>query len=209
MKRSSIVLMAVIAALCFVGPAAQASIVTFDMQASGDGTYELFAHASLGDNFGIAYFNADLVNILTATHESPRALDMGTGAVRGFTIGRADLAGPGALFAGQNTTDLATLIYGIGQTPGSFSTLPFATDVGVPWDMPVLLASGPWDTGGPSPAFGNEVLANIFTEEWTSGGIPAGLVVSADVVLVSGLTAGDFDLAIGYSAACGTNCKRQ
>ena len=185
MRERGILLLVMIAALCFVGPAAQAALVTFDMQAHGNGTYDLYASTPIADSAGIAGFNVDLVNILTAVHESPRALDLGVGAVRGFTSGRTDLAGPGALFAGQNTTDLASLIYGIGQTPGTFAMIPLGTDVGVPWTAPVLLASGTYDLAGPSPWFGNEVLANVFTQAYDGAPpAPEGFVVSADVALI-------------------------
>lgn len=130
-----------------------------------DGTFDLYASASPGDNAGISFFNVDLVGILTATHQSPRALDLGTGTVRGFTVGRGDLAGDGPLFAGQDTSSgtTASLIFGIGQTAGSFTLLPLGTDVGVPWAVPVLLASGTYSTNPASPDFGQEVVANVFT----------------------------------------------
>ena len=77
-KRScSIVLMAMIGVLCFVGPAATAASVTLDMRDNNDGTFDLYASSTLGDNSGIAYYNIDLVNILTAVHESPTDFVLG------------------------------------------------------------------------------------------------------------------------------------
>ena len=164
MRVSIFLFVAMIAALCFVGSAAQAATVHFELMDYLDGTYEVYGSASLGDNAGISYFNIDLVNILTATHETPRAMDMGTGYVRGFTVGRTNLTGDGPLFAGQDisgTTD--PLIFGIGQTAGSFTLFPFATDEGVPWTAPVLIASGTYSTNPAEPNFGTEVVANVFT----------------------------------------------
>lgn len=189
MRGSSILLVAMIAALCFVGPAAQAAIVTFDLQDHGDGTFDLYASTPIPDSSGIAGFNVDLVNILTATHESPKADDTALFVTRGFTSGRIDLAGPGALFAGQDTSSGSVpdnLIYGIGQTPGTFPTNPLnPNNVGVPWTAPVLIASGTYDIQGPDPWFGNQVLANVFTQAYQGAPPPPeGFVAVAGVVLI-------------------------
>ena len=182
-RRSSIVLMAMIALLCFVGSAAQAATVTLDLQADAGGTFDLYASSSQGDNFGIAYYYIDLVNILTATHQSPVGNDVAMGGMAGFSGGRSDLTGDGALFAYQDTNSgnaPDSLIYSIGQTVG---TRALTDATGVPWAAPVLLASGTYDTQGPAPWFGQEVLVTVFAFEWTGGDIP-GLIEQADVVLI-------------------------
>ena len=175
-RRSSILLVATMAVLCFVGSAAQAvGTVDFELVDYLDGTFELYASASLGDNAGISYYNVDLVGILTATHQSPKAVDLGSGNTRGFTVGRGDLAGPGPLFAGQDPSSGTTnsLIYGIGQTAGSFPILPFPADVGVPWAAPVLIATGTYSLNPGSPDFGQEVFANVFTVQGELDADPA------------------------------------
>ena len=164
MRGSSIVLMAMIAVLCFVGPAATAATVTLDLRDNQDGTFDLYATATLGDNAGISFFNIDLVNILTATHQSPKGVDMDAGFItRGFTSGGPDLTGDGALFAYQNTLDLPTCIFGIGQTAGTMNTA--GSPRGIPWAVPVLLASGTYD-GVQRPwqdYVGTEYPVNVFT----------------------------------------------
>jgi hypothetical protein len=171
-------LVALIAALCFVGPAAQGATIIFDLRDHFDGTFDLYASASLGDNAGIAFFNVDLVNILTATQQSPKGLDDSLFITRGFDLGGGDLTGDGALWAGQNTASgdaPDNLVYGIGQTAGSFGTL--GTPRGVPWDAPVLIGSGTYSMDT-NPEFGAEVVGNVFTAE---GGVDA---EAADVVLI-------------------------
>ena len=144
-----------------------------------DGTFDLYASASLGDNAGIAFFNVDLVNILTATQQSPKGLDDSLFIVRGFDLGGGDLSGDGAMWAGQSTaSDDApdNLIYGIGQTAGTFGTL--GSPRGIPWDAPVLIASGTYSMNPASPWFGDEVVGNVFTAE---GEVDA---AAADVILI-------------------------
>ena len=170
-REKSIVVMALVAVLCLVGPAVQAVTVTLDMRDNDDGTFDLYASSSIGDNFGIAYYNIDLVNILTAVHQSPKALSAEIGAAVGFSGARSDLAAPGALFAYQDTlagTAPASLIYGIGQTAGTFPGTIFST-IGMPWTAPVLLASGTYTQGGAAPWFGQETPVNVFSSTWTEG----------------------------------------
>ena len=146
------------------GMVAQAATVHFELYDYMDGTLELYASASLGDNAGISFFNVDLVDILTGTHQSPKGVDMDAGFItRGFTGGAPDLAGDGALFAFQNTLDAPTLIYGIGQTAGTFNTA--GSPRGVPWAAPVLIASGTYSLNPANPDFGPEAVANVFTTD--------------------------------------------
>ena len=148
--------------------------------AAGTGTYKVYASSSSGDNAGIAAYDIALTNILTAVHESPRALELGVDVVRGFTVGRLndDLADHRALFAGQNTTDLPTLIFGIGQTAGNLSMIPIGSDVGVPWSAQVLLISGAYDNGGPEPSFNEAQTDVLIFQNGTGTGNP----VAADQI---------------------------
>ena len=55
----------------------------------------------------------------------------------------------------------------------------------MPWTAPVLIASGTYDTQGPDPWFGNQVLANVFTQVYQGAPPPPeGFVAVADVVLI-------------------------
>ena len=185
-REKSIVVMAMVAVLCFVGPAATAATLTLDLQVNAGGTFELYASTSPGDNFGILTFSIDLVNILTAMHQSPMGMDMDDAFMnKGFTGAGVDLGGPGALFAYQDMLSgsaPANLIYGIGQTAG---TRALTDATGVPWAAPVLLASGTYDSQGAAPWFGQEALVTVFTFKWTEPGdtIP-GIIAHADVVLI-------------------------
>jgi hypothetical protein len=174
-------------------------VVTFTLDDHEDGTFDIYASTQPGSSAGISYYNIDLVNILTAEDESPMGFDADALILRGFTIGGADLTGDEALFAAQDSVSgnaPDNLIYGIGQTAGSMNT--FGTPRGVPWDEMVLIASGTYTYGGPSPEFGDEIIANIFTEEWIDGEIWEGFIEAADVELVYISTElpipGDFDL---------------
>ena len=186
-REKCILVMGMIVVLCLLGSAVQAiPKVTLDMRDYGDGTYDLYASSSLGDNFGIVYFNIELINILTAVHQSPVAFSADVGGMVGFDGARADLSGPGALFANQTTNSgnaPANLIYGIGQTAGTFPGTIFS-DVGMPWLAPVQLCSGTYDTEGDAPEYvlGVDTVANVFAILWTVDEIPQGLAVQAEVV---------------------------
>ncbi len=185
-RRCSILLMAMLGLLCFVAPTAQAAYVTLDLQIDEAGTFDLYASTPLADSYGISFFAIDLENILTATHTSPTGLDLDVGYLnRGFTGAGSDLTGDGALFAYQDVISgngPDNLIYGLGQTAGSFATL--GNPRGMPWTAAVKIATGTWDIGGSAPNFGNDVAVNVFALEWTAGPIPRGLVEGADVVLI-------------------------
>ncbi len=172
-------------------------IVTLLLDDHGDGTLDLYA-STLGNNAGIAYYNIDLVNILAASHQSPMGFDLAMGGCGGFQWrGRPDLTGPGALWAYQDTLSgnaPASLIYGIGQTGGTRDLRYLLGATGVPWTAPVLLTTITYDTQGPGFSFGNSIAFNLFTQEWTEGPIPEGIVAAADEVRSSSLVAGDFDL---------------
>ena len=195
--------------------------VTFTLRDNGDGTFSVYASTSAGDNVGLSYYNIELENITSASDVAPSGVSP-TWVPFGFQGEGLDLpnmtpeAPMWTLFSYQNSA-LGQILYGIGQTSGTAATAVGPPSEGIPWEALVLLATGTYDTEGPSPAFGSEVLANIFTEEWTTGPIPDGLVELANVVLVYELRIpGDFDLdgdvdgvdfshwQIGYPMASGS-----
>jgi hypothetical protein len=187
MKRMSLLLAAV--SLLSVMGAAQASVVTLDLQVDqGAGTWELYGSASLDNNGGIAGFNIDLVDIASATVMAPKGYDMDSHENRGFTIRSADLTGDGAVFAGQNTTVEASLIYGIGQYAGTFNFDP-GSQTSVPWDAPVLLASGTC-AGGSSPWFGDSTNVNVFTDSGITTHAAGEIILTPEPAVLSLLALG-------------------
>ena len=130
------VLAALIVSLAMVASASAAIVVTLDAAPAGPGTYDLTATLSGDASGGLSFFSIELAGITSALNMAPVDLFMGTIPIAGFTVGGADLAGPGELFAGQNSTSPATLIYGIG-TGGSY--VPMGTPKNIPWDEPAVL----------------------------------------------------------------------
>ena len=179
-------------------PEPDPATVTFTLQDNGDGTFAVYASSSAGDNVGLSFYNIELENITSASDVAPSGVSP-TWVPFGFQGEGLDLPNmtPAApmwtLFSYQSSA-LDQILYGIGQTSGTAATAVGPPSEGIPWEALVLIATGTYDTEGPSPAFGSEVLANIFTEEWTTGPIPDGLVEAANVVLVYELLIpGDFD----------------
>ena len=192
-KRSCcIVSMAMIGILGFVGSPAQAANVYFDLQVDAGGTFELYALASLGDNYGLAYYNIPLGNILTASDVAPKGMHATTYQSMGFQGKGLDLPNTSVpeaqkwiLFSYQ-PDNAAQVLYGIGQTAGSFPLLAGPPSEGVPWAASVLLATGTYDTNGPTPGFGTpaDIKANLYNTD-------DGCTVDAATVYYSDLL--DFD----------------
>lgn len=166
--RNKIAALAVV--LVFASAAHAVPVVELWLETdAGAGTWNLWATASPAsisgdsfptDNAGIAGFNVDLAGIATATFKAPAGFDSTAFVNKGFTVGGANLTGPGAVFAGQNTTSANTLVYHVGQTPGSFDVLPSGT---VSWAVPALLYSGTFAPGAvPAVTAGS---ANVFLQE--------------------------------------------
>jgi hypothetical protein len=152
-------------------PSARAASIQFELWTFGPGnldgepvdTWKLMASiASAADNDGLSGYNIDLVNITSAANLRPRILD-GATPVQGFLVGGADLAGDGAIFAGQDSTDAASILYHVAE-PGFTGPNPAPlTGQNVPWGLPpILLATGAgaWQ----SVDFGASVNANVWTE---------------------------------------------
>ena len=151
-----------------------------------DNTWDLYATASQGDNAGMAGFNFELLNIDSANLLGPRGVDLDRGVERGFTIYTTKPEWFYKIFGGQPSIDetyVDQLIFGVGQTGGSFRAAPGS--VGVPWSVPVHLAEGTWS--GPSyPAFDPvHTAVNVFTED--SGFDADRAVISTDVVVATHL----------------------
>jgi hypothetical protein len=143
----------------------------------------LEAESSPGDNDGISAYNIEVVGTAVAGHQECPLTSVAGIAVFGFTIGGSDIP-PGALFAGMNSTEPASIYYGVGSPEiGGRIAEPFADPAldhrQVPWPTPVLLAEG---TAGDlnSMDFGAETGVNV----WAYGQAEVGGVdaEAADVI---------------------------
>ena len=157
--------------------ASEAAVVNYHLKVNegGPGTYNLYVSSSLGDNFGLAFYSANLLGgISTLDHKSPRALELDSGDPIGFrTLRSADNNVARLVEAAQDTiTPTPFLVRGLGQTPGNLGTLPGVTGLlsteQVVYGAPLLLASGLY--AGPASALGiaSGSLANVFQ---AAGGI--------------------------------------
>jgi hypothetical protein len=172
------------AALTLVSSASAATI-TYTLNLSVPGTFTLSATTSAGDNAGLAAFGIPLTGTVTSLDNVAPSLTVGqkgsyTGAV-GFTSLRSgdsasQLVDP-LITGSQDAVNAAApgnLVYGIGQSVGSFATSGFTplfagTDPQA-WVSPVVLATGTY-TGSLGFALQSPNLAgNAFT---ASGGAAA------------------------------------
>jgi len=164
----------------FSTPSARASLVELDLWTFGPGSSEpvdtwiLTASAtSSADNDGFAGYNIDLVKISSADNLAPLILN-GATPVQGFTIGGDDLAGDGAIFAGQDSTDAASILYHVAE-PGFAGPDPTPlVGENVPWGLPpILLATGTGDWQ--LVDFGLSTNVNLWHEGQAAlGGVSAG-----------------------------------
>ncbi len=171
-----------------------ATFAGFDTQLSllvnPAGTFELVAQVEPGFSGGLSGYNVGLVNIDSAMNLAPRLF--GGSGVQGFTIGLANLTGDGALFAGQNLLNSASLIYGIGQ--GASGTVPDGfIGINVPWDNPLTLATGTFS--GATPALGTSQNATLFSSVGATTAVAAivdGRLAEVTALGGQGLINGDF-----------------
>ncbi|MGD9634697.1 MAG: PEP-CTERM sorting domain-containing protein [Pirellulales bacterium] len=149
---------------------------------SGPGTYQLFARASSGDNFGISAYSIPLVGVSSMLHRSPRALINLNEEPQpaGFTLFRSannQVVIPGGFLvgAGQDSiTPTPYLVRGFGQRTSDFATeLGFVTPAVIlpspggsqtRWNANLLLAEGNYIAGQlPRVDFGSiDLLVNVF-----------------------------------------------
>jgi hypothetical protein len=142
---------------------------------SGPGTYQVFAEASDGDNFGIASYQVAIRNVTSAIHRAPRTIvdPEDTADPAGFTLLRSnnnlDVAVGGFdVHASQdNVNPTPYLITGYGQEASSFAAKLPGHVFGAPttqstWGKPLLLFEGQYQPGA-DPTFGlGTTVSNIF-----------------------------------------------
>ena len=143
---------------------AAASVVQFYLkQDSVAGTWQLSACSSRGDNAGIASYSVPLIGAITSLdHKSPRAgaaenADGSLSGSVGFTLFRsADGTSPANLKVAGSQDNMAPtpfLIYGYGQTAGSWQTVsggpvkPLGSNEGNNWLARPVIASGTMTPG--------------------------------------------------------------
>ena len=126
-----------------------AGTVWLNLQLDEDAnTFQLYADTSAGDNFGLSAFDIIMTDIATAQVVAPRGVDPVSEATYGFAIHAQAPAGVGKteLLGGQDILQPETVIFGFGQTAGSFPA-GYLGVVGSPWDAHVLLATGTYLEG--------------------------------------------------------------
>jgi hypothetical protein len=176
---------------------AQASTVTFSVETStnaGPGTFEVFAEVSLGDNAGLQFYsiqmagtNDDLVDVAPRNTFNP-----GVGAAQAFTLDLLIAADSEKFNRGQSLVAPAGLVYGLGQTAGSFPAGVFG-EVGSPWDAKLKIGSGSY------PDFAQlsvvRASANTFdatgqtgasTAETTANIVPGGVIPEPTTMALAG-----------------------
>jgi hypothetical protein len=180
---------------------------------SGPGTYQLFARASAGDNFGISGYSIPLVGVTSILHRSPRIqIDLNEELQpAGFTLVRSannQVVIPGGFHLGgfqDSVTPTPYLVRGFGQRGSSFAAeLGFATPAVIlpdpsgsqtSWSPNLLLAEGKY-AAGQSPRIelnSVEMIVNVFTEAAgyrTMSAIPLMVPEPATAVLVGVALAG-------------------
>jgi len=182
-------------------PGAGEAVVIYDLQIDphGAGTWQVFASASIGDNYGIAAFAIDMTGTATIVNEAPMAtLYDGTDLYDvGFQLVRST-ADENPISGSIDTTTSGILIaYGIGQTAGDLladlgggSGWSYSgAKVNETYGVPVLLASGVYTGDAPEIDFTSlDTAANVFisdTSTQTEPAIPEPMTLG--LVLLGGL----------------------
>jgi len=154
----------------------QAQTITYTLDTTVPGQFQLFASTSLGDNFGLASFQVELTGDVTSVvNVAPTATLTNLSTIFnpvGFDLLRSE-ADATTVTGSQNTVAADILITGFGQTAGTFAAVGASNGglaalgtTGDPWAAPVLLATG---TYGSSIAFGT-VGGGVFTTANPVGG---------------------------------------
>ncbi len=195
-RSAAVMTVTVVAGTMLAAADARAAMVRVTLEADTGGGFSLFAEASTDDHAGLAFVAADLAGIESITNVLPRVagtLDTGTGY--GFYTHRS-AEDDHRFYGAQDILKPDTLIYGLGQTPG---TLPDGVGVTQPhYDGRLLLATG---TYANADALGFEqIAANVFD---TVGGTA---VSQADVTY--DIFLGDRRLGSGEFLSEATRAKR-
>ena len=138
-------------------------VVTMDLRLTpASGTWQVYA-SDTPDNSGISGFSMYVKDVLTATLAAPKGFDTGP-VYRGFTVGGTTFDAQTTEFevlGGQNSSDAASVLFGIGQVAGSLTGIPPAIPP-TPYEWPVLLASGTYNPAVTFNLSDINGIANVF-----------------------------------------------
>lgn len=157
----------------------------------GPGTFDIYAWACPCSNGGISSYGLPIMGGFTSLeHESPvyEIAVSGGGSIydpAGFSLMRtADDLSPAAA---QDTINAPTphLVYGMGQTVGSFDALGYDYVAGLleqpEWGAPLLIATGTYDTGSQLPELDQshvDFKVNVF-EGFEGADVRAAVIMDA------------------------------
>jgi hypothetical protein len=174
-------LFAGLAALVCVA-SANASTITYKMNATSATTWSLTAQASSGDNFGLDYYVVPVTGATTISHVnvSPKLTDFDAGLTYGFAFARS-ADNVATISAAQDSTGGGVPVFGLGQVAGtlkSFTPAGNATGSGKPdavgtFASPIVLATGT-NPAGIAPVIGQTSTGFIFTTNNPSAAFAAG-----------------------------------
>ena len=191
---------------------APAATVTFTLfpDEDGPGTFNLYADASLGDNFGIASYGVPLIgSVLTINHNSPQGIAMADGSDVGFrTLRSADDAI--LISASQNTLGPPPPVtYGFGQAAGTLPG-PLSFSEQPTYDAHLLVATGTYDISGTTlnfDLFSPDLGANVFDSGvgTTVIGATINAVVVPEPAVLGLIGLGGLALML-LRRRCGTQC---
>ncbi|MCC7085039.1 MAG: PEP-CTERM sorting domain-containing protein [Pirellulales bacterium] len=159
--KTTLKLVAVVVAAFGLSHAAQASQIFYclNIDANGPGTWTLSAWTDAPA--GLASYVVNLTGVASGKSSQPKGLDVEGEFGTGFTLGGLALASPNwQAFGGQNTTDAASVVYGVGNQvlgPDAFGGSISSRDQNnvklTEISVPALLYWGTYDPSGASPGF--------------------------------------------------------
>ena len=146
-------------------------VVTED---TGGGTFAVTAYdLGVAPNGGISGANIPILGADTLAITAPYSMfDMGrAGGAGPLGFGISDNAG-NVVFIGPNSVDAASLLFEVGQAAGAFGN---PADGALPWDVPVVLATGTYSAGLPTVDYANGGM-NVFAAVGVNAAIPAYII---------------------------------
>lgn len=170
--KTTLKLVAVVVAAFGLSHAAQASQIDYwlNIDANGPGTWTLTASTDAAP--GLASYVVNLTGVASGKTSQPKGLNVEGEFGTGFTLGGLALASPNwQAFGGQNTTDAASVVYGVGNKvlgPDDFGGSISSRDQNnvklTSIAVPALLYWGTYNPSGASPGYaqGNEGTGAVF-----------------------------------------------
>jgi hypothetical protein len=199
MRRKLRILAAVLGMLVLVGSTARAALVTYSVQLNPGNTFDVYASVSQGDNAGLAAFGVPLGGGITSIDNKAPYGQFGSGTAGSGAIGFTEvrsLDGDTLLSGSQLTVPTPTplLVYGLGQTAGSLSSVAnfgiFGNQEQLTYGAPLLLASGTYSGVAPFIIANGNLGANVFLNNLGAAVVAANVVVpEPSSIVLAGLGA--------------------